>query len=198
MTTVISGHYSLRAPLPMTTTVATSNDGEDYDCDHHLHHPSVNGNRTVASEQTITTTAHDRRVSTLASTLANNDLAPVSIPAAGVNLQLTYDVYDTYDAQDPSKQHLRTSPPPATTSKKCKEIEWIKHILSICKVYKVFCFSSTVRTGSRTELNCENRFYWFRFWFQFSSAGDPSVRFSVLQKWLKNRTEPNFGNTSPV
>ncbi|KAF8801369.1 hypothetical protein BYT27DRAFT_6795198 [Phlegmacium glaucopus] len=25
---------------------------------------------------------------------------------------------------------------------------------------------------------------------------DPSVRFSVLQKRLKNRTEPNFGNTT--
>ncbi|KAF8810204.1 hypothetical protein BYT27DRAFT_7240965 [Phlegmacium glaucopus] len=57
----------------------------------------------------------------------------------------------------------------------------------ICKVYKVFCFGSTVRTGSRTELNCENRFYRFRFWFQFSSAGDPSPNLK-----LPDRSSPSF------
>jgi len=50
-----------------------------------------------------------------------------------------------------------------------------------------------VQTGSRTEQNRQNRFFRFRFQFQFSSAMGLSVRFLVLQKWLKNRTELNFG-----
>ncbi|KAF8798643.1 hypothetical protein BYT27DRAFT_7218443 [Phlegmacium glaucopus] len=37
-------------------------------------------------------------------------------------LRLTYDVYDAYDAQDLSKKHLRTSPPPATTSYKWRQM----------------------------------------------------------------------------
>jgi len=48
-----------------------------------------------------------------------------------------------------------------------------------------------VQTGSRTEQNQQNRFW-------FSSALGLSVRFSVLQKWLKNRTELIFGIASHV
>ncbi|KAF8809194.1 hypothetical protein BYT27DRAFT_7284279 [Phlegmacium glaucopus] len=61
---------------------------------------------------------------------------------------------------------------------------------------EVFIIGSTVRTGSRTGQNRQNRFYRFWFRFRFSSMRNPSVRFSVLQKRLKNRTEPNFGNTT--
>ena len=53
-----------------------------------------------------------------------------------------------------------------------------------------------VQTGSRTEQNWQNWFFWFRFRFQFSSAMGLLVRFSVLQKWLKNQTELNFGITT--
>ena len=35
-----------------------------------------------------------------------------------------------------------------------------------------------------------------RFRFQFSSPSGLSVQFSVLKKGIKNRTEPNFGNTN--
>ncbi|KAF8802344.1 hypothetical protein BYT27DRAFT_7215436 [Phlegmacium glaucopus] len=60
---------------------------------------------------------------------------------------------------------------------------------------QVFIIGSAVRTGSRTGQNRQNWFYRFWFWFWFSSMRDPLVWFSVLQKRLKNRTEPNFGNT---
>jgi len=46
----------------------------------------------------------------------------------------------------------------------------------------------------RHQFDGSNRFqFQFQFQFQFSSAMGLSVWFSVLQKWLKNRTELNFG-----
>ncbi|KAF8799758.1 hypothetical protein BYT27DRAFT_7301568 [Phlegmacium glaucopus] len=65
------------------------------------------------------------------------------------------------------------------------------------QVDSLTCVFGTI-TVIPDRLNRQNQFYRFWFWFWFSSAEDLSVQFSVLQKWLKNQTEPNFGITNIV
>jgi hypothetical protein len=42
----------------------------------------------------------------------------------------------------------------------------------------------------------QNRFYWVRFWFSPVLCKSRRFWFTVLEKWVKNRTELNFGNPS--